>query len=216
MCLPIRVSQAATVLLFSSQGTINQLFHLLQRNRNMASCHESNINAPSMDEFEGRDNVVGGSPTSASALHSAMTRDSANTLVGDKLDEKLGRGSVSSAVDSQAPTPRLRPWKLTLIRFGPLSGLCCLCLAIASIIAALGILVGSRNAPVNSWTVEPSAYLAVCTAVANQSMRYAAFQGVAIAWWFRASHGSTLARLHHDWRSGTTIRGALTAGRYVL
>lgn len=40
-------------------------------------------------------------------------------------------------------------------------------------------------------------------------------QGVVIAWWIRARRGSTLAKLHHDWRSGTTLRGALTAGRHT-
>src|ERR1700753_1421525 len=53
------------------------------------------------------------------------------------------------------------------------------------------------------------------TAIANLSMRYACIQGVVIAWWSRACRGSTLAQLHHDWRSGTTLRGALTAGRHM-
>ena len=47
-------------------------------------------------------------------------------------------------------------------------------------------------------------------------MRYAAVQGVVIAWWYRAFQGrSTLAKLHRDWRAGTTIRGALTSGRHI-
>jgi hypothetical protein len=37
--------------------------------------------------------------------------------------------------------------------------------------------------------------------------------GVINAWWYRSAKGSTLSKLHHDWRAGTTIRGALTAGR---
>lgn len=40
-------------------------------------------------------------------------------------------------------------------------------------------------------------------------------QGVVIAWWVRALRGSTFSKLHHDWRSGTTLRGALTAGRHT-
>lgn len=46
-------------------------------------------------------------------------------------------------------------------------------------------------------------------------MRYAAIQGVVVAWWYRAMRGSTLADLHWDWRSGTTLRGAFTAGRHM-
>jgi len=42
-------------------------------------------------------------------------------------------------------------------------------------------------------------------------------QGVCIVWWRRAlrKDGSTLAQLHYDWRSGTTLLGALTAGRHT-
>lgn len=36
-----------------------------------------------------------------------------------------------------------------------------------------------------------------------------------VAWWVRAGRGSTLTRLHHDWRTGTTLRGVLTAGRHM-
>lgn len=51
------------------------------------------------------------------------------------------------------------------------------------------------------------------TAVANQSLRFAAFQGLAIAWWFRATKGETLAQLHHRWRAGITASGAVISGR---
>ena len=62
-------------------------------------------------------------------------------------------------------------------------------LAIASIFASLGILAGSNNAPVKSWSATPSTYLAICTAIANLAMRYACIQGVVIAWWHRACRG---------------------------
>lgn len=106
-----------------------------------------------------------------------------------------------------------RPWKATFFRWGPLGGLFCMLLSVLSILVSLGILMGSKGAPVDNWTVQPSAYLAICTAVANQALRFAAFQGVVIAWWVRASHGATLAQLHYDWRAGTTILGAIGTGR---
>lgn len=40
-------------------------------------------------------------------------------------------------------------------------------------------------------------------------------QGVTIAWWTRARQGSTLTKLHHDWRSGTAFLGAVRAGRHM-
>lgn len=66
-----------------------------------------------------------------------------------------------------------RPWRTTFIRFGPLSGIFCMLLAIASIFASLGILAASNKTSVTSWTATPSTYLAICTAIANLSMRYA-------------------------------------------
>lgn len=79
--------------------------------------------------------------------------------------------------------PNGRPWKTILFRLGPLSGIACLGLAIISILVSLGVLLGSNGVPVVQWIVQPSAVLAICTAVANQAMRYAAFQGLMIAWW---------------------------------
>lgn len=103
--------------------------------------------------------------------------------------------------------PPARPWKTTLIRFGPLSGIFGMLLAVASLVASLGILAGSDRMPVADWTAPPSTYLAIFTAIANLSIRYAAINGVVIAWWLRAAKGSTLAKLHYDWRSGTSLFG---------
>lgn len=105
---------------------------------------------------------------------------------------------------SETDIPAPRTWRTTIIRFGPLSGIVGMAIAIASLFASLGILAGSDGEPVTSWTVTPSTYLAIFTAIANLSVRYAAIQGVVIAWWNRALKGSTLAKLHWDWRAGTT------------
>jgi hypothetical protein len=72
---------------------------------------------------------------------------------------------------------------------------------------------GLNSSQLNFRSVQPSAVLAICTAVANQALRFAAYQGVAIAWWFSASRGTSLRQLHTNWRAGTTFMGALIAGR---
>lgn len=63
--------------------------------------------------------------------------------------------------------------------------------------------------------MSPSTWIAIFTALANLSIRYAALQGVIVAWWSRATRGSSLGRLHYDWRAGTTIRGAIASGRHM-
>lgn len=47
-------------------------------------------------------------------------------------------------------------WKTTFFRIAPLTGIICMISAIASILAALGILVGSRGAAVSTWNVRPT------------------------------------------------------------
>lgn len=98
--------------------------------------------------------------------------------------------------ESDRSTEQARPWTTTLLQFGPLSGIFAMFLALASIVGALGILVGSNGQPVSSWSSPPSTYLAIFTAIANLSVRYSAIQGVTIAWWSRALKGSTLSKIH--------------------
>ena len=46
-------------------------------------------------------------------------------------------------------------WKTTLVHFGPLSGLSCMLLAVASLVASLGVLAGSDGQDMDSWSVPP-------------------------------------------------------------
>jgi hypothetical protein len=75
-----------------------------------------------------------------------------------------------------------RPWKSSLIRFGPLSGIFCMILALSSIIASLGVLAGSDRVDVDKWPTPPSTFLAILTALANLSVRYACIQGMNGPW----------------------------------
>lgn len=121
----------------------------------------------------------------------------------------------SNANEGLPCPPPSRPWKETLLRAGPLSGILALLLSIASIVVSLGILIGSNHAPTQSWGTEPSTYPAICTAIANLAIRYACIRGVIITWWCRALRGTTFEKLHHDWRSGTTLQGAITSGSRI-
>ena len=157
---------------------------------------------------QGAPSTSAGSPSSSG--EETNEKQSAGVAV-HKINHLPSRPSDES-VDQRRPT---RPWRTTLIRFGPLSGIFAMLVAGASVVASLGVLAGSHGKSVDSWSAEPSIYLAIFTAIANLAMRYACIQGVVIAWWVRALRGSTIAKLHHDWRSGTTLRGAITAGRNI-
>lgn len=110
----------------------------------------------------------------------------------------------------QRPSKYPRPWKSTFLRWGPLSGVFAMFLAISSMFACLGVLVGSNGVAVSNWTVQPSEYLAIFTAIANLAMRYACIQGIIIAWWTRAIRGSTLSKLHWDWVCFWSLRHRVT------
>ena len=131
-----------------------------------------------------------------------------------QIISREARGTSSHDTDgASAIQHEHRPWRTTFLRLAPLAGISCMLIAIGSIIAALGILIGCQDAPVDDWKAQPSAYLAICTAIANQAVRFAAFQGLAISWWFNALRGSSLAQLHRRWRAGMTVGGAVVAGR---
>jgi hypothetical protein len=104
-------------------------------------------------------------------------------------DSPFSYGRATEWIHNQLQTSSQRQWKPTLLRFGPISGIFSMVVAFSSIMVSLGVLVGSDGAAVHSWVAEPSIYLAICTAVANLSLRYACIQGVVVAWWVRALNG---------------------------
>lgn len=125
--------------------------------------------------------------------------------------KRFGSKAVKSPTESNHTTPK--PWRSTILRFGPITGILAMFVAMTSLIASLGILVGSQGADTSSRIGEPSIYLAAFTAVANLSMRYACIQGVAITWWKRATRGSTVSELHRNWKAGTSMFGVIVSGR---
>lgn len=71
--------------------------------------------------------------------------------------QNLGYGTRTS--------PESRAWRSSLLRFGPISGICSLALAIASLMASLGVLAGSDGQSVLLWKVPPSTWIAVFTGI---------------------------------------------------
>lgn len=84
--------------------------------------------------------------------------------------KRIVSAAAPGYLDSVPSPGQSRAWIPTLIRFGPLSGILCMVLAIASITASLGILAGSNHQPTSGWSAPPSTYLAIFTAIGNLSM----------------------------------------------
>lgn len=127
----------------------------------------------------------------------------------------LSTSSHFNPPDEEGQRKGGRPWDSTFVRVGPLSGIGAMFLAIALLAVDAAVLVASNGASENSWPAGPNVYLAVCAAVANLAVRYACLQGVIVAWWSRAMHGSTVADLHQTWRAGSSLFGAIASGRNI-
>lgn len=152
-------------------------------------------------------------PIDESRLERTASPGKDRIITVNTIDSQYSDGAAVPFHPSQPPEAESgrqssrypRPWKTVFLRAGPISGILSMVLAISSISICLGILQESDGAAVSSWSIQPSEYLAVFTAIANLAMRYACIQGVVVAWWTRALRGSTLSKLHWDWRSGKSI-----------
>lgn len=75
------------------------------------------------------------------------------TNKAEVMSMQIDRQDTKSTATAAAQSLTTRSWRTTVLRLGPLAGGACMMTAIASIAAALGILVGSRGAAVTTWTV---------------------------------------------------------------
>ena len=99
----------------------------------------------------------------------------------------------------------IRRWNL----LQPHLGVAALGIASCCVIFSLAILVSSNGKPVESWSVRPSVYLAIASAIANSAVAFAYTQAVVIAWWYKASKGATICTLARQWEAGSSVFQAL-------
>ena len=105
-------------------------------------------------------------------------------------------------------------WVPGKIRRLPWLGLGALSGVVIAIFAALGVLVASNGQPVDSWSVQPTVFLALASAASNILLHFAFLKGVTIAWWGQASKSDNkVGDLHRTWDHGNNLWGAVTAGR---
>lgn len=73
------------------------------------------------------------------------------------------------------------------------------------------ILVASDRATQDSWSIQPSVYLAALAPLGNLSLQYCLFQGLVNDWGNLASRRTTLEALHNRWERGTSVLSAETS-----
>jgi hypothetical protein len=93
-----------------------------------------------------------------------------------------------------------------------------LLVAVVCLFVSLGIILGSKGAPVDSWYFQPTVYLTIATAVSNTALNAALAQAAPISWWYKACKGSTIRDLELEWEAGQSfpraIYRSLKQGRY--
>ena len=80
----------------------------------------------------------------------------------------------------------------------------------------MAILILSNGQPIAKWSIQPTVYLAIASAVTNILIHFALAEGVSIAWWKRSmKDGTTVNDLHRYWNHGNSLWAASTSGRHL-
>lgn len=101
------------------------------------------------------------------------------------------------------------------LQAGPVLGLAALLITMGCAFFSLAVLVASNNRTVDSWTVQPTVYLAIAAAIANSAIAFAHARAVPIAWWHAALEGTTIRSLHRQWKTSGSIAHAIANGRHL-
>ncbi|KAI9808889.1 MAG: hypothetical protein M1827_007164 [Pycnora praestabilis] len=96
----------------------------------------------------------------------------------------------------------------------PWNGVLALTAVICCAIASAVILVVSDGQPLSNWTVQPTVWLALVSAVGNSMIVFALQEGVRIAWWRKALKGGTINDLHRQWDFGHSLFASVFAGTH--
>ncbi|KAK1750490.1 hypothetical protein QBC47DRAFT_393573 [Echria macrotheca] len=105
-------------------------------------------------------------------------------------------------------------WRPGAVRRFPFASFAALLAALCAAAAMGAVVILSDGSPVSSWGISPAVYLAVASAVANILLRYSFSENLQITWWVTALKGdTTLAKLHHIWAFGESLKDSLLAGR---
>ena len=122
---------------------------------------------------------------------------------------------ISSACEYHMIKKDGTPWQPKLFRRAPWLGLLALLGALLGVLAAAVVLYISNGKPTENWSIKPTVYLAICSAITNILVHFSFTQAMTVAWWKRAIQTeATIADLHRSWDHGQNLWAALTAGRH--
>ncbi|KAI9833511.1 MAG: hypothetical protein M1819_003670 [Sarea resinae] len=81
-------------------------------------------------------------------------------------------------------------------------------------VASAIILAVSNGDLVDSWTVQPTVWLAVLSAVANTLLSFAFHEGATIIWWRKSLQGGSLDEIHRTWSFGDSLLASVKHARH--
>ncbi|KAK5729773.1 hypothetical protein LTR17_011639 [Elasticomyces elasticus] len=147
---------------------------------------------------------------SASQFHKASLTET--------IEVKDDQSTTSASVTSSAATESVKNSPMynrlrQLAQPRPITGLLALLIVFGCVFFTLAILIASNKRPVDKWIVQPTVYLAIATAVANSAISYAFTQAAVVAWFYRASKGTTILGLERSWEASYSVVHAISQGR---
>ncbi|KAF2143181.1 uncharacterized protein K452DRAFT_215651, partial [Aplosporella prunicola CBS 121167] len=112
-----------------------------------------------------------------------------------------------------------KPWLTGILKRIPYLGLLSLLTATLCAVATLAILVSSNSKDIKAWPskahpLQPTVIVAILSAVANSTLRYALAESLTLFWWNKALSGdSSLKDLHLSWAYASSFQRSLFSGR---
>ncbi|MCJ1390175.1 hypothetical protein MMC18_003033 [Xylographa bjoerkii] len=176
------------------------------------------------DAFSSRFRTTAYAPIRAGSTPAVTDGDDGswlNDVQEDQHHHRNGSGSgyggftehTEKLVPQQPLVSNEAPWLPGILRHVPWLGFVALWTSVSMMAVTAAILATSNRSPVTDWSIQPTVYLAVSTAICNFALQLAFCHGVTISWWYKALQGGTIADLHHYWSFGNGFASIFTAGR---
>ncbi|KAK4923562.1 hypothetical protein LTR49_009275 [Elasticomyces elasticus] len=136
--------------------------------------------------------------------------DSAPSPSSPSIPAKIGIFPKVKSLLERKHHERSEPvWRPSLLKIRPLLGILSLGFSIGCMFLSLAILLVSHGQPVRHWPIQPTVYLAIASAIGNTALAFSRYHAVPVAWWYRASRGSTIKDLERNWEVGHSLVLAL-------